>query len=547
MREVARSSGGPGLLARVFPSFAARRAEAQNRFHRAQIQEKLLGEFERVTFGGRRGGYEGASKERPLSKWNPGGGSPDEDIVDDLPDLRERSRDLIRNDTHASGMVGTWVENVVGTGLMPQSLIDGDAVGVTPEQVQEFSRAAEKAFARWAKRCDTTGLLSFGEFQALTMRQVFENGEAFALPRPDPTNKPYALRLQLVESDRVDTPLDKVSDLSLRMGIKVGDLGQRLGYWIKKTHPGDIARLGKGWKTNDFVFVPHDSDGVQNVFHLYQMTRPDQSRGVPFLAPALLVYKQLQQYMKAELISAKVAACYALYVTTPDPLGTASTGATTDAKGTLTATIEPGSIKHLSPGQAIVEANPSRPNQQFDMFVKRLLRACGSTIGMPYEQVSSDYSQTNYSSGRMALTEVRKIYRKHQQWLAEKFLQPIYERVLLEAFLLGELPAVRDFEERFEDYAKVRWVGPGWSWVDPAKEVDATMTSIQGGLSTLSEECSQRGLHWDDVLQQRAREIARAKELGVELGPAKPEGPPKPEQEEDDTEGSDGEAQKQSA
>jgi lambda family phage portal protein len=540
-------------LARVFPALAARRAEQQNRLHRAEIHERLLGEFSKATFG-HRGGYEGASSERPLSKWNPGGGSADDDILDDLPKLRERSRDLIRNDPHAEGMVGAWVENIVGTGLVPQAMIDRDAVELTEDQAEEFTRAAEKAFARWAKRCDTTRMLSFGELQELVIRQHFENGECFVLPRPDPANKPFSLRVQVIESDRVDTPIDKVSDPLLRMGIKIGELGERLGYWIKKTHPGDIGRLGSGWKTNDFVFVPHEDEaGLQQVFHLYKVRRADQSRGTPLLAPALLVYKQLQQYVKAELISAKIAACYALWIVTPDPLNSAALGATKDPKGTLTRSIEPGSINYLSPGESLAEANPNRPNSQYDTFVKRMLRSVGSTIGMPYEQVSSDYSQTNYSSGRMALTEVRKIYRKYQQWLATKLLQPLYERVLLEAFLLGEIPAVRDFEERFADYAQVRWVGPGWNWVDPAKEVDATVKSIDSVLSTLAEECAQRGLNWEDVLQQRAREQKRMKELGIEIPKPAAAGPPgaaKKADEGDDKDekgAGDGEAKKQSA
>lgn len=71
------------------------------------------------------GGYTGASKSRRQTQmWAPIKGSGNNVTLDDLPVLRDRSRDLLRNAPLAVGAVSTVVTNVVGTGLKPQAHID---------------------------------------------------------------------------------------------------------------------------------------------------------------------------------------------------------------------------------------------------------------------------------------------------------------------------------------------------------------------------------------------------------------------------------------
>ena len=71
------------------------------------------------------GGYTGASKSRRQTQtWNPLKGSGDNVTLDDLPVLRDRSRDLLRNAPLAVGAVSTVVTNVIGTGLKPQAHVD---------------------------------------------------------------------------------------------------------------------------------------------------------------------------------------------------------------------------------------------------------------------------------------------------------------------------------------------------------------------------------------------------------------------------------------
>ena len=79
------------------------------------------------------GGYTGARKDRrQTSSWNTVDGSADNVTLPDLPELRQRSRDLLRNAPLACGAVSTVVTNVVGTGLKVQSHLDREVLNPDP-------------------------------------------------------------------------------------------------------------------------------------------------------------------------------------------------------------------------------------------------------------------------------------------------------------------------------------------------------------------------------------------------------------------------------
>lgn len=536
----------PGFLETVAPWLSARRSEARARAAKADLATararagiKAIDEL--MHFSG--GGYDAGSKAHGKSAWLPGGGSPDEDILPDLADVRERNRDLIRNDPHAAGLVDTWVGNIIGRGLQPQSRLDRDVLELTEPQAIEWQRAAERVFRRWSKQAHRGGRLNFGELQDLAARQLFENGESFFIPRPIPGRLPFALTLQDLEADRVANPpsVNEAQTDRFRDGIEINpDTGEHVAYHVRNTHPGQIRSA----RAEDFVRIPaKDADGRSNLFHLYFTRRPEQSRGVPMMAPALSIFRDLKQYFAAELMGNKIAACFALFVTVDDPSGAATAMSTQSQTEAGRETIVPGTVKYLSPGQKVETANPQRTNASFDGYVQRNLRAIGCPARVPYELLAQDFSQTNYSSGRMALNEARQMFRFFQNWFADKFAQPIYTRILEEAFLRGELPRVgkADFLEYIEDWTRAKWIGPGWTWVDPAKEVSATIAAIDANLTTYADEIAFRGGDYEDVFQQAAREKKLRKELDLlggapapEPGPEGPEGAePEPEEPEE--------------
>lgn len=463
--------------------------------------------------------YRGAEKSRLRGDWKALNGSADADLLGDLPTLRQRSRDLNRNDAHASAITGTVVANVVGTGLKPQSRPDFEALAITPDEATVFARQAERAWRRWCPTADSQNRMDFYEIQALVKRQILENGEVFLLPLmiADDPGRRYRLALEVIEADRVSTPLGQFASPTIRDGVELGERGDPIAYHIRKRHPGDVL-LGQAGVTGQQEWVRYPAvnrAGRKNVLHLYAVKRPGQTRGEPFFAPVLSAFKDLGDMFEAEIVASRVAACFAAFVTKTDPYGSVNNNPNVDSQGRKLDSLEPGMIEYLNVGESVSFGDPKRPAGTFAPFVEAVLRSIGSSLGLPLELVLKDFSKTNYSSARAALLEARRYFRADQTWLASRLCQPCWEWVLEEAWYQQDLPSVDLLGEAREDWMRVSWIAPGWGWVDPVKEVESSKIAIDSGLSTLADECGSQGRDWEDVMVQRKREEDRRKELGL--------------------------------
>ncbi len=462
--------------------------------------------------------YRGAEKNRLRQDWLPGGNSPDEDILSELPDLRERSRDLNRNDGVAAGITSTMVTNVVGTGIKPQSRIDKENLGIDDATAIQFQKRAERCWEKWVPYADSAERMDFYEIQQLIDRQILENGEVIILPLMlKEKYRPYSLALEVIESDRLVTPSDKRSEKSIRSGVKIGARGQPVSYFIQKTHPGDSTLKLRTPNSDKCIEIPARNEyGRPNVIHLYWIQRPGQTRGVPFFAPILTYFKDLADYLEAELVAARIAACFSLFIESEDAANMALNRSTeTTSANTRIEDLEPGMVEYLNPGEKISSFSPERPGASFEPFVDKMLRMIGAALGLPYELVSKDFSKTNYSSARAALLEARRYFRVRQEWISRKLCQPVWDMVIEEAYLRKELDAPNFYTQK-QDWCRTRWITPGWAWIDPLKEVKAAQEAVDNNLSSLADEAAAQGKDWEEIMEQNAREDQKRKELGLQ-------------------------------
>jgi lambda family phage portal protein len=428
-------------------------------------------------------------------------------ISNELATLRNRSRDLNRNDAIASGATDTISTNVVGRGLRMQSQIRADQLGVAPERAREIARQAERIWSGWCKAPDAGNRLTFDEMQFVAFRKIIEDGEILALPvLGDESWRSIKRCIELIEADRLETK-------GLNQDpIAIGRRGEPVSYSIKT----------KNSKTNIITYqtIPAmDDDGRPMILHVFPTKRPGQRRGVPHFAPVLTYFKDLADYMEAEVVAARVAACLAVFVTKLDPMagGALSMGNDTETgTNARIQSIEPGMVSYLGAGESINVVDPKRPGDSFAPFIEAVLRMIGVSLGLPYELLVKDFSKTNYSSARAALLEARRNFINWRSWFGQKFCQPIYELVMEEAFLRREFD-VPSFYAYRDEYCRAAWIGGGWGWVDPVKEVEASRKAVDYGLSTLAEEAAAQGRDWEEVLEQRAREEQTEKELGVTI------------------------------
>ncbi|MDD5587422.1 MAG: phage portal protein, partial [Alphaproteobacteria bacterium] len=117
----------------------------------------LIGAYEKS-------GYHGASRSRAaIGGFNPMSGDVNDDTLLDLPTLRSRSRDLVRNTPIAGGALNTMVTYVVGTGLSLRAAIDGPRLGLSGAEAGIWQDDINARFSVWAESpdCDAARGLNF--------------------------------------------------------------------------------------------------------------------------------------------------------------------------------------------------------------------------------------------------------------------------------------------------------------------------------------------------------------------------------------------------
>ena len=475
---------------------------------------------EQIALEAQLGAFRGARSGRFRSGWAGATGSADSDTLDDLPTLRHRSRDLVYNNPLADGLLDTLVGNIAGQGLRPRARIAHDEIpGLSPERARELEQAMNAAWERWAfGKPDVTQRHDWPSIVQLLTRSSLEGGDSFvgyhALPREN-RRAPYDFCLELLEADRVRTPDDKHQDDSIRGGVHVGALGQVRGYWVTKRHPGDELTTA----VETVYRRRFDENGELRMDQLAWPARIHQNRGVPIFASTLPYFDHLDRYVTAEVVAARIAACIGLIVKKNNPyeaaLGRATS--TSDDGSERFEELTPGMVEYLGPGEEIQVVNPQRPGATFDAFVVRMIRLICRGLDLPYEIGSLDFTRSNYTASRAAQLEARRMWQAKQIAIM-RFAQPIYERVQLEAYLRGEFGRV-DFPRFRRQLTAARWLFPGWGWVDPKKEVEASQIAVAAGFSTRQREVAKwTGDDWEEVERQLIAEEIRSKELRQELG-----------------------------
>ncbi|WP_206754806.1 phage portal protein, partial [Microcystis wesenbergii] len=184
--------------------------------------------------------------------------------------------------------------------------------------------------------------------------------------------------------------------------------------------------------------------------------------------------------------------------------------------GQRVTSLEPGAIEVLNPGESFEGFAPTRPNQGFDAFIRMMLRGVAAGIGLSYEALSRDFSNTSYSSARTSLMDERDNYRVIQSWFVRRLHKRIYKKWLDLAVLSGSLK-IGDYELNRRFYQKAKFTPRGWQWVDPQNEIAANKEGVKAGFVSITDVVAQQGLDVEDVLQEQKRILDLAKDLGLSL------------------------------
>lgn len=442
-------------------------------------------------------------------------GSADGDLLPDLEVLRRKSRDLVRDDAHASAAVAVKLENVVGAGLKVQADVRADLAGISQQQADDYNNQAERIWQRWASdHCDATECSDFDEMTRQVYRARLLDGEAF-VHRVAVPGREISTSWELIDPDRIGDDMRSTTD-NVRGGIEFGSRGQPVAYYVSPFHADEARTQNIG--ANKPERIARKTEDWHNLLHVFRRLRPGQTRGEPLIVPAMPLFEHLHHYLDSEIIAARANSCIALYVERPvDPIGdpdiTQEIAAAGDAGSQWHETIEPGTIEYLNAGEKISPYMPNRPGTTFDPFVVRVLRAICAALGLPYEMVVKDFGGMNYSSARVSLLEARRGFELEQSLLISQWLRPVWRTVMQEAIAAGLLPQFPQAVENPEPFLAARWIRPAWGWVDPVKEAEASRVAIVNNLSTPDREAARAGMDAEEVLRARARHMVRARDI----------------------------------
>ncbi|MTH95722.1 phage portal protein [Roseibium sp. RKSG952] len=461
----------------------------------------MFDRFRRPSSGGAaamRARLEGAMAKRRLRGWNPPLENINSLVASGGPRLLARARELVVTNGYASNACEAFAANLVGDGIKPSSLIGDDGLR---DHVQRLWLA-------WTDEADADGLTDFYGLQAMVAREMFVAGECFVRLRPrqlrDRLTVP--LQLQLLQSEML--PFEKTGTAAngnrIRCGIEFDRIGRRAAYHFRRRHPGDSTDHGD--VLPETVRVP-----AADVLHVYRPVDAGQIRGLPHIAPAMVRLFLLDQYDDAELDRKKTAAMFAGFITKTAPEDPVMGETAEDPDGAAIASLEPGTLQVLLPGEDVRFSSPADVGGGYEAFQYRTLLAVAASLGLPYHLVTGDVRQANYSSLRAELVEFRRRIGQLQHGvIAHQLCRPVWRRWLETAALSGAVqPGDLDAAQ------PVQWIPPRWDWVDPLKDIQAQVLAMEAGITSRRKVVEATGYDIEEIDRENAADTARASDLGL--------------------------------
>jgi len=443
-------------------------------------------------------GYRAAKSGTGITPWLGASGDADSEVLRDLPTLRSRAREVNRDDPIGSGLIGSFVTNVIGTGMRPQARTAD----------RELNTALE---ALWRERADSlfrAENLTHAEGQRLLLGKLLEDGEFFV---KQVKRKPEeSLWFEIVEADRVGAPLgQKPADANgeIRDGIEKDADGVPVAYWICKRHPGDSLNITA--KTQG-EFKRVEAAVVQ---HARLVSRPGQTRGVPMFHAVLQDLRDLDLLLLASLKRVQIAACLAVFIKS-DADTDAVIEATAEKYGyKLDQALEPGMMFRLWPNEDISTILPNFPTPELSPFIIMLARRIGTAVGVSWQIVLKDFSESTYSSARTDLLESRQVFTVLQSLVSQREFTWEWRAVMEDAWLRGD-PRLAGVTP--DDLQKVNWIGNGWVWVDPLNQAKAVALALKLGITCEQDECAKLGLDYEEITEKRKEAKAIRKAAGLD-------------------------------
>lgn len=422
--------------------------------------------------------YEGARRGRRTDGWVTASTSATSELAAGLSLLRDRSRDLIRNNPHAAKALRVFRSHAVGTGINPKVSGNRDLLSLWYEHGAVIDADGHS---------DVQGIIS------LAAGTTFESGAVLIRRRPRRSSDglPLPFQVQVLEPDFLDVAKNETLRNGGRIvrGIEFDAIGRRAAYWLFPEHPGDSGVVGLGVRSLQSRRVP-----ARDVIHSFERWRPGQIEGVPWLAASMLALRQTDDWIDADLMRKTVEACIVGFVKRPQALGHAGFGPReTTGDEPPVETFEPGTFAYGRPGEDVEFNDPKGVTDH--KFLDERLHAISAGAGIPYEEMTGNLSQTNFSSYRAGRLSFWAMISEYQALtLIPHVCRGIWRWFIEDAELL------RRREVRGETHAE--WVPPRFPTVNAQQDRMGELLALRMGGMSWPQFVTEQGFDPDEQLEE---------------------------------------------
>lgn len=440
-------------------------------------------------------GYEILDKHRTRKKRSYAGGTGDTQLDEISQDrLREIGRELSRNNALANGLLKIERNGIVGSGVKIEARTEDDGLN------KDIEAAWKETMIDSA--CDYTGRFNFDAYLRKYYLSYRRDGDCFTIFLDD--------ALQAVEGEQVGTPFgrDKPKYFDVINGVAYSrQTGKVLGYYIGKPNKWGYIQAGS-WKKYK----------AEKVHHIFDPERFSQSRCEPVLTPSVKYIDYLSGYIDAELVAAKVNACFSMFISKkdaapPDPYTGGISSSGLDEDDNRLEKMDPGIIMYGEPGEQAAGIGQTRPGTLFDPFVLRILTLIGRPLCMPLMLITMDFSGATFMNARLAYQKVQEEWQAQQDNIVKPFVSRVWRWKIQR---LIETRAIKTANQRLiEQLFRHEVFCKRWPYVDPFKEAKADEQQLKNGTTTRTIICARQGDDFADVNAKLAEEEAVRKETGL--------------------------------
>lgn len=438
--------------------------------------------------------------------------------LSDGPMLTARARKAFMENPLVATGVAAYRSEVIGTGIRPHFL----------HEDPDTRKLLARKFERWTLEASATrrvglngkadSLRDFYADQGLICDNIMVAGEAFARLRPrlEADGMEVPLQIEMIEPEQL--PFWKTdgglgSNL-VRGGIEFDAIGRRVAYHFYRQHPGDATVWPNAW---DISRVPSPA-----VLHMLEFQRGNQIRGITGLAPILIALADIHDYddgvrFKNKLGSYLFAWKESLTPDDPQANGTQVAGADTAPEGAQFVDIQKGELNVMdtAAGEKFNFYTPPDVGTMYETFMRVQREPIAAVLRISYEMLTGNMSGVNYSSARVRLMNLRRMWRQFQyNVIVHQFCRPVAWAWLEQAALAGVID-VKDYLARPEEYRRIAWRPERWEYVNPKDDIDAERAELEAAVDSAAGKIAERGEDIEDVYADIQRSNQLAEKYGV--------------------------------